>query len=446
VLSVGRGSGEFEVLLAKKAKLPATARILLALRRFAQAMTSATTVDSDAPARPAHAGQSPLVTILVPCMNEQLVVGEFVDWCWQGLKDAGVEGEVILIDSSSDRSPEIAENRGARVLRVPKRGLGRAYIDGIPAVRGKYVIVGDCDLTYDFRELASFVQKLNEGYEFVMGTRMRGRIDPGAMPKMHRYFGTPVTTWMLNRIYQTPFSDLHCGMRGITLDALKRLDLQSQSWEYASEMIIKSIHMGFRNTEVPIHFLKDREGRVSHLKRGGFWTFLAPWYAGWITLRAMFTFGADYFLFKPGILMLAVGLLLTLPLSFGPIVLFGWLGLSLHWMLLGLSLSMLGAQMILMGIVAKVLYDYGGRVTQKWLDIFNYNRAMLVSAALLVTGVACASPLVGTYLKLKLALPLELGWENYLAVTGLLCVVLSFLLFSFTLLLHATESVKKRRS
>jgi hypothetical protein len=289
------------------------------------------------------------------------------------------------------------------------------------------------------------VQKLNEGYDFVMGTRMKGRIDDGAMPKMHRYFGTPVTTWMLNSIYKTPFSDLHCGMRGITLDALKRLDLQSQSWEYASEMIIKSVHMGFRNSEVPIHFLKDREGRVSHLKRGGFWTFLAPWYAGWITLRAMFTFGADYFLFKPGLVLLALGLLLTLPLSFGPLTI-GGLGLSLHWMLLGLTLSVLGMQMVLMGVVAKVLYDYHGQTTARWLAVFDYNRAMLVSMALMALGVMCASPLIGTYLYYGFRLPQELGWQNYLVVTGLLSVIASFLVFSFTLLLHATESVKKRRS
>lgn len=411
-------------------------------------MSSATVETSTAtPARDASksGAAAPLVTILVPCMNEELVVGDFVDWCFQGLKDAGVPGEVILIDSSTDRSPEIATARGARVVTVPKRGLGRAYIDGLEAVRGKYVIVGDCDCTYDFREIKPFVEKLGEGYDFVMGTRMKGRIDDGAMPKMHRYFGTPVTTWMLNRIYKTPFTDIHCGMRGLTIDAFKRLDLQSQSWQYASEMIIKSVHMNFRNTEVPIHFLKDREGRVSHLKRGGFWTFLAPWYAGWITLQAMFTFGADYFLFKPGFILMALGLLITLPLSFGPILI-GRLGLSLHWMLAGLTLSVLGLQMVLMGVLARIIYDYGGDVTAKWLSVFNYNRAVLVSMALFAVGVACTGPLIGVYIGDGLALPPDLGWENYLAVTGLLLVIASFLIFSFTLLVHALDSVKKRKA
>src|ERR1043166_8725144 len=117
------------------------------------------------------------VSIVVPCLNEELVVGEFVDWCWQGLREAGAQGEVIIVDSSTDRSPEIAEEHGARVLRVPKRGLGRAYIDAIPEIRGDYVIMGDCDLTYDFRELAPFLEQLRDGAEFVMGSRFKGYIE-----------------------------------------------------------------------------------------------------------------------------------------------------------------------------------------------------------------------------------------------------------------------------
>ena len=106
------------------------------------------------------------------------------------------------------------------MLRVPKRGLGRAYIDAVPHIHGKYVIMGDCDLTYDFRELKQFIEALDAGNDFVMGTRMKGYIEPGAMPRLHRYFGTPLTTWILNRMYGTRYSDIHCGMRAMTLDAL----------------------------------------------------------------------------------------------------------------------------------------------------------------------------------------------------------------------------------
>ena len=129
--------------------------------------------------------------------------------------------------------------------------------------------MGDADCTYDFRELAPFVEGFRDGYEYVMGSRWKGSIEPGSMPALHRYFGTPFTTWILNRLYSSHFSDIHCGMRGITTDALERMNLQSQSWEYASEMVLKSVHMELRTTEVPVTFLKDRDGRVSHHKREG---------------------------------------------------------------------------------------------------------------------------------------------------------------------------------
>ncbi len=168
------------------------------------------------------------------------------------------------------------------MLRTPKRGLGRAYIDAIPQLRGEWIIMGDCDLTYDFREIRPFVDQLAEGYEFVMGSRFRGYIEPGAMPKLHQFFGTPLTTWILNRMYGSRFSDIHCGMRAMTADALRRIDLQSQSWEYASEMVVKAAKLRLRTTEVPVRFYKDREGRESHHKRAGWWS---PWAAGWRNLQ-----------------------------------------------------------------------------------------------------------------------------------------------------------------
>ncbi len=230
---------------------------------------------------------APIVSIVVPALNEELTIGEFVDWCHEGLRRANVDGEILIIDSSADRTAEVAESKGARVLRMPKRGLGRAYIDAIPHIRGKYVIMGDCDLTYDFREIKPFVDALDAGAEFVMGTRMRGYIEPGAMPALHRYFGTPLTTWILNRMYGTRYSDIHCGMRAMTLDALKQINIQSNSWEYASEMVLKAGKLRLKTVEAPIRFYKDRPGRLSHHRRSGWFS---PWMAGWINLRAMFLY------------------------------------------------------------------------------------------------------------------------------------------------------------
>jgi glycosyltransferase involved in cell wall biosynthesis len=180
----------------------------------------------------------PEVTILVPAVNEAITISDFVDWCHQGLRDAGAVGEILIVDSSEDHTPARAVAGGARVLHAPKRGLGRAYIDAIPYVRGRYVVMGDADCTYDFRRLAPFVEALRGGTEYAMGSRWKGSIEPGAMPPLHQYFGTPVTTWILNRLFNSHFTDIHCGMRGITRDALMRMGLVSQSWEYASELVL----------------------------------------------------------------------------------------------------------------------------------------------------------------------------------------------------------------
>jgi len=375
----------------------------------------------------------PLVSIVIPALNEELTITEFLAWCHQGLRDAGVAGEIVIVDSSTDRTAELALAAGARVLRTPRRGLGRAYIDAVPFIRGTYVVMGDADCTYDFRLLKPFVERFEEGNEFVMGSRWKGSIEPGAMPWLHRYAGTPATTWVLNALYSSDFSDIHCGMRGITKDALVRMQLSSQSWEYASEMVLKSVHMGLRTAEVPVRFLKDKEGRVSHHKRLGWFS---PFQAAWINLKAMFIYGADFFLVKPGVLLMVFGLALTLPLSFGPVSV-GPVTFSLYWMLLGLTLAVLGIQSFYLGRIAQLFYDYTGQARARALRHFRYNRAMGASVALVLAGIALAAPLVVRYLQGGLRLSGRVEPWNYLAVTGVLSAIAGFATFTFTLVLHA---------
>ncbi|HVZ87825.1 MAG TPA: glycosyltransferase family 2 protein [Polyangia bacterium] len=383
----------------------------------------------------------PELSIVIPALNEQLTIGDFVAWCHEGMRKAGVVGEILIIDSGQDRTTEIALEGGARVLRTPKRGLGRAYIDALPFIRGRYVLMGDCDCTYDFRELAPFVEKFRGGAEFIMGSRFRGYIEPGSMPPLHRYLGTPVTTAILNVIFGSKFSDIHCGMRGITKDGLARMDLRSQSWEYASEMVLKSVHMGLRTEQVPIRFLKDRDGRLSHHKRSGWFS---PWQAAWINLRAMFVYGADFFLFKPGLLLLLVGLLLTLPLSFGTLTL-GPVTFDLHWMLLGLSLSILGLQCVYMGILTRIFFDYDGEATAYWFRRFPYTRSVALSAGAFALGLLCGGLMTADYVRhgfhLRGGSPL-----NNLGATGLLLSISGFMTFTFTLLLHSTAVAVRRKS
>ena len=373
----------------------------------------------------------PELSIVIPACDEALTVGDFVDWCREGMAAAAVQGEVLIVDSSTDATAQIALAHGARVLRVPRRGLGQAYIDAVPHIRGRYVLMGDADCTYDFRRLEPFVRGFRDGYEFVMGSRWKGSIEPGSMPWHHRHLGTPVTTWILNLLYRSHFSDIHCGMRGITRDALVRMGLQSTSWEYASEMVLKSVHMSLRTTEVPVVFLKDREGRVSHHKRLGW---LSPYQAAWINLRAMFIYGAEFFVYRPGIVMLVLGLVITLPLSVGPISL-GPLHLSLYTMLLGMTLTVVGLQSFFFGCLAQVLHDYTGRARRRWLRVFPYSRTVLLCAVAFAGGIVLDALLVAQWASNGLALRADRA--VYSAVIGLMLIMMSFMTFTFTLLLHA---------
>jgi hypothetical protein len=254
------------------------------------------------------------------------------------------------------------------------------------------------------------------------------------MPWLHQHLGTPITTWILNRLYGSHFSDIHCGMRGITRDALDRMGLMSQSWEYASEMVIKSVRMELKTAEVPVTFLKDKEGRVSHHRRAG-WT--SPFKAAWINLRAMFVYGSDFFAFRPGLVLLALGLLLTIPLSAGAVRI-GSVTFSLYWMLFGVTLSLIGLQSVYFACLAQVLCDYTGRARKRWLRVFRYDRAMLISGLLELLGAIGAGSLIVKYIADGGVLPGPEQPIDHIAVLGLFLMICGFSTFIFTLLLHAT--------
>ena len=382
----------------------------------------------------------PEVTILVPALNEELTIARFVEWCRQGIAASGARVEILIVDSSTDRTPEIALAGGARVLRVPKRGLGRAYIDAIPRIRGRLVIMGDADCTYDFREIRPFVAAFRAGAEFVMGSRFKGSIAPGAMPALHRYFGTPVTTFILNMMFASRFSDIHCGMRGISRDALVRMDLRSQGWEYASEMVLKSVHMGLKTTEVPIHFLKDPEGRLSHMKRRGW---LEPWRAGWMNLRAMLVHGVNFFLLRPGAILLGLGLPFLLLLSFGPLTI-GRVSVSLNTMMLAMAVATLGLSMLYFGGIAAILFDYSDTVGKRLERLLPYNATFIGCLLVAALGVLATVPLIRTYVANGFLLP-DLGVETHWAVLGLWLVIAAFETFIFALMVRALGIVLPRR-
>jgi glycosyltransferase involved in cell wall biosynthesis len=303
---------------------------------------------------PEHDISDPLVSIVIPAANELITIGKFVEWCHEGLSEAGVLGEILIVSSSNDGTTEVALEKGARVLESPRLGLGRAYIDSIPFIRGKYVILGDADCTYDFRDIRLFIREFENGKEFIMGSRFKGSIEKNSMPILHRYFGTPITTWMLNKLFETSYSDIHCGMRGITLNSLKLINLKSQSWEYASEMIIKVKKHGIATSEVPVNFYKDMNGRQSHHKRSGW---LSPFKAAWKNIKSMLIYGFDYLIFKPGLFLFVSGLISLLATSLFEIYLLG-VTFSITSQIIFSLISITGLQLIFLSFVPKILFDF----------------------------------------------------------------------------------------
>jgi glycosyltransferase involved in cell wall biosynthesis len=381
---------------------------------------------------PALDCEKPVMTLLVPTLNEERTIGTFIDWCIEGIAKSGLPVEILIADSSTDQTAEIALAKGARVVKMPKRGLGRAYIDAIPFVRGQFIIMGDADCTYDFRDIRPFYDAYAAGAEFAMGSRFKGIIDPDAMPKLHRYFGTPLTTFILNFMFASRFSDIHCGMRGISTGALLRMKLRSQGWEYASEMVLKSVHMKLRTTEVPIHFHKDPEGRLSHMKRRGW---LEPWRAGWANLKAMFVYGVDFFLGKPGAVLFAAGLLLLLTLIGGPVMV-GPVQLSTNFMLLGFGLAILGQSMLFSAGLAKILFDYSGKVGLKFQRLFSHSRVVIFCLVAMLAAAVGLYPLVHEFLEHG-SLPQGIGIETHWAIFSIWLLIAAFQTFIFALMVRA---------
>jgi glycosyltransferase involved in cell wall biosynthesis len=378
----------------------------------------------------------PEISIVVPALNEQITIGEFVDWCWQGLRDAGVNGEIIIVDSSSDDTPNIALAKGARVLRTPKRGLGQAYLDAIPFIRGQFIIMGDCDLTYDFREIKPFVDEFHNGAEYVMGSRFRGSIEDAAMPPLHRYFGTPLTTWILNRIYSSSYSDIHCGMRGLTRDALEKINLTSTGWEYASEMVLKATRKGLKISEVPVKFYKDRDGRMSHHRRAGFWS---PWHAGWINLRVMLIYTPDSFVLKPGIVVAFLSLVFAMASWFGN---FGIGNVKLGTITLVASLSALvfSLNMMQIGLMARKLHGMRLGRLNSLISIYQYDYGMTLSMLMFIAGIGISTLSVYGFVENNFAfLP---NAKNM--VVGIFLIIFASQHFGFTLLNGLFDRILKK--
>jgi glycosyltransferase involved in cell wall biosynthesis len=288
------------------------------------------------------ATQTPQISVVIPCLNEEEAVGRVVDQAREGIERSGRSGEVVVVDNAStDRSAEVAAEHGARVVTEQRRGYGSAYLAGLAEARGEYIVMGDADETYPLQELGPFVDKLEEGDDLVIGSRFEGTIHGDAMPFLNRFVGNPILTGMLNVLFGVKVSDAHCGMRAIRRDALPALELHSTGMEFASEMVFKAYRRGLTVSEIPIDYY-PRVGE-SKLNRFG---------DAWRHVRFMLLYSPSWLYLYPGAALLLLGLVGMLALATGPIDVFGrsW---QIHTMLGFVALTLIGAQIIQLGVFAR---------------------------------------------------------------------------------------------
>ena len=288
------------------------------------------------------------LTILMPCLNEAETLERCILKAQRALKDLGLRGEVLIADNgSTDSSVDIAERNGARVVPIAEKGYGSALRGGIESARGKWVIMGDADDSYDFSRLAPFMEKLREGFDLVMGCRMPrggGTIMPGAMPWKHRWIGNPVLSLIGRIFFRCPAQDFHCGLRGFDKQACERMNLQTTGMEFASEMVIKATLHGLKISEVPITLHKDGRSRPPHLR---------SWRDGWRHLRFMLLFSPRWLFLFPGLLLMVVGLGVGIWLFPGPQRV-GNVVLDVHTLLYAVVAVLLGFQAVIFSVFTKV--------------------------------------------------------------------------------------------
>src|ERR1700756_4264373 len=251
----------------------------------------------------------------MPCLNEAETVATCVRKAVRFIADSGISGEVVVADNgSTDGSQRLATDAGARVVPISDKGYGNALMGGIVAARGKYVIMGDADDSYDFTNLMPFVNELRKGADLVMGNRFRGGIAPGAMPPLHKYLGNPVLSFVGRLFFPSAIGDFHCGLRGFRRDSAIALGLQATGMEFASEMVVKATLARQKVTEVPTPLAKDGRSRKPHLN---------TWRDGWRHLRFLLLFSPGWLFLVPGLVLLIVGLGLGAAVATGPLTLGG---------------------------------------------------------------------------------------------------------------------------
>jgi glycosyltransferase involved in cell wall biosynthesis len=336
----------------------------------------------------AGVGRAPVVSVVIPCLDEAEAIERCVATARRALEAAGLDGEVIVVDNGSeDGSAELASAAGATVVHEPRRGYGSAYLSGFAAARGDYIVMADADLTYDFGDIPRFVRCLEEGGELVMGNRMQD-IRPGAMPWLHRYVGNPLLSGVLNLFFKTGVHDAHCGMRAVGRDALPRLDLRTTGMEFASEMGIRAGKARLDIAEIPIHY-HPREGDSK----------LSSFRDGWRHLRFLLVHSPNWLFIVPGAVMAVLGTLAALTVLLEiPVLGREW---DLHSMVAGALLMIVGTQVLALGLCAHAYGTYFMGEKDPWFDRmrarFRLEHGLLLGGAVTFGGVAIGAVILGIW-------------------------------------------------
>jgi len=326
------------------------------------------------------------LTILMPCLNEAETLAACINKAKTGLQKANISGEILIADNgSTDGSIKIAEDLGARVVHVTEKGYGNALRGGIEAARGKWIIMGDADDSYDFSDVTGFTSKLAEGYDLVMGCRLPkggGTIMPGAMPWKNRWIGNPVLSFLGRTFYKTPAQDFHCGLRAFTRAAYDRMELKTTGMEFASEMVMKATLKSMRVTETPITLHPDGRSRPPHLK---------PWRDGWRHLRFMLIYSPKWLFLVPGLFCCAAGLVVAaflylLPVRVGAVV------FDSGTLLMACMLVIAGVQLVAFACFTKIFAVGEGLLPEnprfsRMFRIFTLEKGVVAGVLFFVLGI-----------------------------------------------------------
>ena len=365
------------------------------------------------------------VSVIIPSLNEERTIGVCIEKVKKVFDDHNIKGEIIVSDNSTDRTPEIARALGAKVVTPDKRGYGYAYLYAFKHARGKYIVIGDADNTYDFLEIPKLLEPLRKGEaDFVIGSRFKGKILPGAMPWLHKYIGNPLLTWFLNFFFKAGVSDAHSGFRAFTREALQKLKLRCHGMEFASEMIIEAVRRELRIKEVPIIYY-PREGESK----------LSSFSDGWRHLKFMLLYSPKHLFVYPGMILFLFGFVLVLLISAG-LSKFGNISLGVHSMIASSLIAISGYQLLLLGL-AGIVYAHKADITSEngivnaLLNKLTLEKGATIGFAIFLIGFVYAAYLVWNWISSGFG-NLPLLKQDILAFT-LLVVGLQTIFHSFFL-------------